>query len=515
MSWPGAALFSLSDRRGAAEFAGALVARGTRILASSGTAGHLAAAGVPATPLEELTGFRELLGGRVKTLHPHVHAAILARRGVGADLAELAARGLPPIDLVAVTLYPFAERAASLDEAGAVEEIDVGGVALLRAAAKNYADVVVLHSPGQYAGVLAELHAETLTLERRRALALEAFACTSRYDAAIAAELARRTGESGAAGGEPPRLHALTLERVRHLRYGENPHQPAALYARAGERASLEAWREGRELSFNNLVDLEAAVALAGRFEGPACVIVKHGQPCGAAVAARLLEAWSAAYRSDEQSAYGGIVAFNRPLDGESAAEVAKHFVECVAAPDLEPAALEALRAKKSLRLVRLEARDLRPDDPWRLALVGKWALLSREPEGPPPEWRVVTERAPTVREMQDLRFAWEVVAAARSNAVVIARGGALVGLGSGQTSRVDAVDVALLKARRSGHDLRDTVLASDGFFPFADGVEHAAEAGVAAFVQPGGSVRDDEVIGACDHRGLAMVFTDRRVFRH
>jgi len=519
MTWPQAALFSLSDRSGAAEFARALAARGTKVLASGGTARHLAEAGVAVTPVEELTGFGELLGGRVKTLHPHVHAPILARRSVPGDLAELEARGLTPIDLVAVTLYPFEERAASLDEPKAVEEIDVGGVTLLRAAAKNFADVIVIHSAGQYAEVLAALEVDAVTLERRRAWALETFTRTARYDAAIAQDLARRAAGAepvrGAAEAEPPPLYLLALERARHLRYGENPHQPAALYARLGERAALDAWREGKELSFNNLVDLEAAVALAGRFEGPACVIVKHAQPCGAAVAESLKDAWAAAFHTDEQSAFGGIVAFNRPLDGATASLMAKHFLECVAAPEFEDGAGEVFKSKKNLRLVRIGPQQLRTDDPWTVKLVGRWALLSREPGAPPPEWRVVTERAPTVREMQDLRFAWEVTAAARSNAVAIARGSVLVGVGSGQTSRVDAVDVALLKARRAGHDLRDTVLASDGFFPFADNVEHAAEAGVTAFVQPGGSVRDEEVIAACDRRSLAMVFTDRRVFRH
>jgi phosphoribosylaminoimidazolecarboxamide formyltransferase / IMP cyclohydrolase len=519
VSWPRAALFSLSERRGAPEFAAALAARGTRILASGGTARHLAAAGVAVTPLEEWTGFGELLGGRVKTLHPHVHAPILARRDEPADLAALAERGLVPIDLVAVTLYPFEEGAAALDDASLVEEIDVGGVALLRAAAKNHAAVVVLHDPGQYAGALAALEAGGPTDGERRDWALRAFGRTARYDAAIAAELERRSagavGGSTGGAGPPPALHVLALERVRTLRYGENPHEAAALYAPAGAGRALEAWREGRELSYNNLVDLEAGVALAGRFDAPACVIVKHGQPCGAAVAATPAEAYGAAYAADEPSAFGGIVAFNRRLDGAAAGRVAEKFAECVAAPDFAPEALAALESKKRLRVVRLDARSIASPDPWALRCVGPWALLSRAAAGPPPAWRTVTRREPTAEEERALRFAWEVVAAARSNAIVLARGTALAGLGSGQTSRVDAVDVALMKARRAGHDPRGTVLASDGFFPFADNVEHAADAGVTAFVQPGGSVRDAEVIAACDRRGLAMRFTDRRVFRH
>jgi phosphoribosylaminoimidazolecarboxamide formyltransferase / IMP cyclohydrolase len=474
---------------------------------------------VPVTPLEEWTGFGELLGGRVKTLHPHVHAPILARRDQPADLAALAERGLVPLDLVAVTLYPFEERAASLDDAGLVEEIDIGGVALLRAAAKNHASVIVLHDPEQYAGALAALEAGGPTPGERRDWALRAFARTARYDAAIAAELERRSAPGAGAPTPgvvpPPALHVLALERVRALRYGENPHEAAALYARGAGRAALEAWREGRELSYNNLVDLETAVALAGRFDGPACVIVKHGQPCGVAVAATAAEAYAAAYAADEQSAFGGIVAFNRPLDGPAAAMVAKQFAECVAAPDFAPEAMEAFKSKKNLRVVRLDAQSVASPDPWALRCVGPWALLSRGVTGPPPEWRVVTKRTPTPQEEQALRFAWEVVAAARSNAIALARGTVLAGLGSGQTSRVDAVDVALMKARRAGHDPRGTVLASDGFFPFADNVQHAADAGVTAFVQPGGSVRDAEVIAACDARRLAMLFTDRRVFRH
>ncbi len=510
MSWPQAALLSLSDKTGAVPFARALAARGTRLLASGGTAKQLADAGLAVTPLEEWTGFGELLGGRVKTLHPHVHGPILARRDVAADLATLSERGLVPIDLVAVSLYPFEERGVTLDDAGMIEEIDIGGVALLRAAAKNHAGVIVVHDPSQYAEVLSALEAGGPSLEQRRAWAVRAFARTARYDAAIAAELARR-----AAGADAPPVHVVALERARTLRYGENPHQSAALYAPAGRAAALEAWREGKELSYNNLLDLEAAVELVARFEAPACVIVKHNQPCGVACAATPTEAYDLALRSDEQSAFGGIVAFNRSLDGTTAEHLAKLFVECVAAPAFEPAADEALRSKKNLRIVRLTAAELASGEPWRVRFVGPWGLLQRESADPPPDWRLVTERAPEPEELRALRFAWEVAAAARSNAIALARGTWLVGLGSGQTSRVDAVDVALMKARRAGHDLSGAVLASDGFFPFADNIEHAAEAGITAVVQPGGSVRDNEVIDACERLEIAMMFTDRRTFRH
>ena len=515
MTWPRAALLSLSDKTGAADFARRLHAAGTRVLASGGTARHLEQEGIPVTAVEEWTGFEELLGGRVKTLHPHVHAPILARRGTPADLAALAERGLEPIDLVAVTLYPFERKARALDDAGAVEEIDIGGVALMRAAAKNHESVIIVHDPAQYAEVLAALE-RGATAEERRGWAIDAFARTARYDGAIAAELARRaaTAATGEPAGPPP-VHVEVLERLRGLRYGENPHQEAALYARAGERARLAAWKEGKELSYNNLVDLEAAAALAYRFESPACVIVKHGQPCGAACDATLERAWAAALHSDALSAYGGIVAFNRELDAATAERVAREYLECVAAPALDAGAEAALRAKSKLRIVTLAAEDLAPRDVWRAKPALRFVLLQRDGGEPVPPWRCVTSRAPDAHELEALRFAWEVAAAATSNAIAIARGSALIGLGSGQTSRVDAVDVALMKARRAEHPLGGAVLASDGFFPFPDNVEHAAAAGIRAIVQPGGSIRDAEVVEACDRLGVAMMFTDHRVFRH
>jgi phosphoribosylaminoimidazolecarboxamide formyltransferase/IMP cyclohydrolase len=510
--WPRAALLSLSDKAGAAEFAAALAAHGTRLVASGGTATHLKAAGLDVTAVEDWTGVAEMLGGRVKTLHPNVHAPILARRDVPGDMATLAANGVEPLDLVAVTLYPFETKGVVLDDAGMIEEIDIGGVALLRAAAKNHAGVIVLHDKGMYAEVLAALE-RGVTLEDRRRWALGTFARTARYDGAIVAELSRRAGEADPA--QPPPFHALALERARTLRYGENPHQAAALYARAGAGQGLASWREGKELSFNNLLDLEAAVMLVGRFERPACVIVKHTQPCGAACAASLVDAYSLALAADELSAFGGIIAFNRTLDAETARELATHFVECVAFPAIDDEADAILRGRKNLRLVRVTATDLACGDPWQVKLLGPWALLQRESPSEPPPWRTVTQRAPTDAESAAMRFAWEVCGAARSNAIVIARGEELVGLGSGQTSRVDAVDVALLKARRAGHDTFGTVLASDGFFPFPDSVTHAADAGIVAIVQPGGSVRDPEVVAEADRLGMAMVFTDRRTFRH
>jgi phosphoribosylaminoimidazolecarboxamide formyltransferase / IMP cyclohydrolase len=514
--WPRTALLSLADKSGSVEFARALAARGTRLIASGGTARALSAAGLEVTAIEKWTGFDDLLGGRVKTLHPHVHAPILARRGVSADITALAERDLDPIDLVAVTLYPFEEKAAQLDESGAVEEIDIGGVALLRAAAKNFADVIVVHDTAQYDVVLAALEAG-VTLNQRRSWAVTTFARVSRYDATIAADLARRGGETTPLGSDDvlPERVGIGLTRVRTLRYGENPHQQAALYARAGAEGGLHATREGKELSYNNLLDLEAAVRLVSRFERAACIIVKHNEPCGAAIGETPAEAYDAAFASDPLSAFGGIVAFNRPLDGGTAAALAKQFVECVAAPEVGEAARTALQSKKNLRVLELAGKDVAPPHGLGIRILGPWALIQRDAPGPVPEWRVVTRRAPGDLELAALRFAWWVAAAARSNAIAIASGEALIGLGSGQTSRVDAVDLALVKAKRAGHDVKGAVLASDGFFPFADNVEHAAQAGIAAVVQPGGSVRDPEVIEAADRFGIAMMFTDRRVFRH
>jgi phosphoribosylaminoimidazolecarboxamide formyltransferase / IMP cyclohydrolase len=508
--WPRAALLSVSDKTGLAMLARELADHGTRIIASGGTARHLEEAGVPVTAVETWTGSPEMLGGRVKTLHPHVHGPILARRSEPADLATLTERGLTPIDLVAVTLYPFETRAAGLDDAGMIEEIDIGGVALLRAAAKNHHDVTVLHDPSQYGDALTAFAAGGPTPEQRRVWAIAAFARTARYDGAIAAELARRADPAA-----PPPVHVVVLERVRGLRYGENPHQTAALYVRAGAGRGLTAAREGKELSYNNLVDLHAAVTLAGRFAAPTCVIVKHNEPCGIASAADSLAAYDAALAGDPQSAFGGIVAFNSVLDGASAERMSSQFVECVAAPEFAPAALLQFEKKKNLRVVRIAAQEIADADPWSVRGLGSWALLEREDSTPAPEWRVVTQRPPAAEERTALEFAWTVAAAARSNAITLARGTRLIGLGSGQTSRVDAVDVALMKARRAGHDLRGAVLASDGFFPFADNVDHAAEAGITAIVQPGGSVRDAEVIAAADRHRIAMCFTDRRVFRH
>ena len=510
MSWPRAALLSLSDKSGAVEFARALAQGGARIIASGGTATALREAGIAVTAVEEWTQTPEMLGGRVKTLHPNIHGPILARRDVPADLATLVERGLEPIDLVAVTLYPFEQRASSLEESQAIEEIDIGGVALLRAAAKNFAHVIVAHDPSQYDAILEALRSGAASLEQRRGWATATFARTARYDAAIAADLSRRAGE------ESPSQLVVSLERVRGLRYGENPHQQAAVYAEPGDAAAWHSAREGKELSYNNLLDVEAAVRLVARFTDPACLIVKHNQPCGAATAATLEAAYALALRSDELSAFGGIVAFNRPLDAATAAAVAPLFVECIAAPAFEPGAESAFAQKKNLRLLSIDLQQVAEEgSPWTLREVGGAWLAQRDAPEAVPAWRAVTQRTPDAAEARALEFAWQLVAAARSNAIVIARDTQLIGLGAGQTSRVDAVDVAIMKAKRAGHALEGAVLASDAFFPFADNIEHAAAVGIRAIVQPGGSIRDAEVVEACDRHGIAMVFTGRREFRH
>jgi phosphoribosylaminoimidazolecarboxamide formyltransferase/IMP cyclohydrolase len=423
VSWPATALFSLSDKTGAVAFARALTERGTRILASGGTARHLGEAGIRVTPIEEWTATPELLGGRVKTLHPHVHAPILARRSVPDDLEALAARGIAPIDLVAVTLYPFEERAGGLDEAGAVEEIDIGGVALLRAAAKNHRDVIVIHDPAQYDIVLAALRRGAATQAERREWALATFARTARYDAAIAGDLERRARGGDDDDSEPPQVYVTALERVRGLRYGENPHQAAALYARAGHAAALDAWQEGKELSYNNLLDLEAAVTLVWRFWQPACVIVKHNQPV----------APQAQRTSPRPTPRPCAATSSRPTAGSSrstarwmarpAHALAKQYVECVAAPDFAPEARDALKSKKNLRSLSIELEDVAAPDLWQPRQVGPWGLLQYEPRTPAPPWKTVTQRAPTEAETEAMRFAWEVAAAARSNAIAIARG--------------------------------------------------------------------------------------------
>jgi len=504
------ALLSLSDRAGAVALAQALAAQGATLWATEGTAGALADGGVTTRAVSELVGQGAWLGGRVKTLHPSLLGGVLARRDVPADMDDLAARAIPAFDLVVCTLYPFESLPDDAPWTTAVETIDVGGVTLLRAAAKNVRDVAVLSSPVQYAGLVAALteHGGT-THALRLAWAGEAFARTARYDAAIARRFARAQGDAG-----PPAAWVESYARVRTLRYGENPHQEAALYVAAGAGADgVDAVLEGKELSFNNLVDAEAAIALAHDFQGPACAVVKHNEPAGVGLGLRAAEAFERAFEADALSAFGGVVAFNVEVDEETARALARPFLECVAAPAFQDAALDVLRAKKNLRLVRATTPAPRR---WEARHLGGGLLVQGvRADAPALKLEVVTRRAPTPAEMEALLFAWTVVARARSNAIVIARADRTLGVGSGQTSRIDAVHLALLKARRAGHALDGAALASDGFFPFGDWVEPARDAGLTAAIQPGGSVRDAESIEACDRAGIAMVLTGRRLFRH
>ncbi len=500
------ALLSVSDKSGLVDFARGLAAAGYELVASGGTARALQDAGLDVTPVEAITGLPDLLGGRVKTLHPAIHAGILTR-DTEPDRATLAEHGWQPIDLVVVNLYPFVEAAARADTTPEelVEQIDIGGVALIRAAAKNYERVTVVTSPADYDAVLAEIRAGGVTPETRRALAARAFAATAAYDSTIAASFVERYGQ---ADPLPPAL-TIALPRAETLRYGENPHQQAALYAPPGVGPLGGELLQGKALSYNNLLDLDAAWAAAADFDEPTVVIVKHLSPAGIACGAGLPDAFEAALASDPVSAFGGVIACNRPFDAEAAAALGDLFVEAIAAPDFTPEAVEALRARKNCRLVRMQTL---PGQSLLLRGVRGGVLVQTPDPGDEAEWRVVTRRQPTADELAALRFAWQAVRHVKSNAIVLAQGTATVGIGGGLPSRVDAVELAVKKA---GARARGAVLASDAFFPFPDGPEAAAAAGVTAIVQPGGSVRDDAVIAAADALGLAMCFTGVRHFRH
>ncbi|MBC7223251.1 MAG: bifunctional phosphoribosylaminoimidazolecarboxamide formyltransferase/IMP cyclohydrolase [Anaerolineae bacterium] len=511
---PRRALLSVWDKEGLVEFGQGLAALGWELVASGGTARALRAAGLPVTEVAQVTGFPEMLGGRVKTLHPAIHAGLLARP-TPSDLEELAAHGLAPMDLVAVNLYPFeatvARPGVTLEEA--VEQIDIGGVALLRAAAKNWARVAVVSQPSQYAGVLAELREQgQVTEATRRRLALEAFRLTAAYDAAIAAYLAGQ----GFSGEEafPARL-VLAGHLAQVLRYGENPHQAAAYYtSRPGEGPLGGRLLGGKPLSYNNLLDLDAAWRAASSLAEPAVAIIKHTNPCGLARAHTILEAYRRALEGDPVSAFGSVVAANRPVDREAAEAMVDLFIEVLAAPAFASEAVALFQERRpNTRLVTMgDAAE--PPVPWEVRSV-RGGFLLQEPDpcqDDPAQWQVVTKRAPTPEEWHALEFGWKAVAHVKSNAIVLCHADALVGVGAGQMSRVDAVRVALMKA---GDRARGAALASDAFFPFPDGVAVASEAGVTAVVQPGGAQRDAEVIAEADRRGMAMVFTGRRHFRH
>jgi phosphoribosylaminoimidazolecarboxamide formyltransferase/IMP cyclohydrolase len=521
------ALLSVSDKRGLVELARVLVGRGVHLLASGGTRTALAEAGLEVTEVSAHTGQPEILGGRVKTLHPRLHGGILARRDGPGDLAALAAQGIDPIDLVVVNLYPFEATVARPGVAfeDAVENIDIGGPSLIRGAAKNHAHVAVVTSPDQYPGLIQQIEADGgTTLALRRSLALAVFEQTARYDRAIADYLAN-AGSVGETGPFPATFRPL-FERRAVLRYGENPHQRAAFYVEpvsAGSNLASARILHGKELSYNNLLDLDAALRLIRHFAGPASAILKHNNPCGAAESGTLAEAFELAYEGDPLSAFGGIVGVNRPVDGATADRlcVPGRFIEAIVAPDFEPDAFRLLTTgpswKHSVRLVALGS-PIGPDAPtpggFDLRRVEGGLLLQDwdTMEGDPSAGPVASKRPPTDAERAAMGFAWRVCQAVKSNAIVLTRGRQLVGVGAGQMSRLDSVRIAVQKA---GEKARGAVLASDAFFPFRDGPDAAARAGVTALIQPGGSRRDDETVAACDEHGLAMILTGRRHFRH
>ena len=503
------ALISVSDKRGLETFAAGLQALGIAIFSTGNTARHLAQAGVDVQSVSKLTGFPEILDGRVKTLHPAVHAGILARRDLPEHMDALAAHNIAPIDLVIVNLYPFRETIArpgvTFEEA--IEQIDVGGPAMVRAAAKNHADVLVVVSPEDYDAVLAALREDRVTPELRRRLARQAFAHTAAYDAAIAGYLSE----------EPfPATLPLAFQKAQDLRYGENPHQGAALY---GDFGRFFEQLHGKELSYINILDIAAAQELIEEWtpgEGAALAIVKHTNPCGVGLGATPLEAWERAFATDREAPFGGIIALNQALDLALAQAIDEIFSEIVIAPAFDADALELLRRKKNRRLMRALRTVSAEQAPMLHSVPGgvlvqqpDRAALSEEP------LRAVTKRAPTEQELRALRFGWRVVKHVKSNAIVYAAADRTLGIGAGQMSRVDSSRAAIWKAQNAGLALGGAAVASDALFPFPDSVEAAAAAGATAIIQPGGSVRDDEVIAAADRLGLAMVFTGRRHFRH
>jgi phosphoribosylaminoimidazolecarboxamide formyltransferase/IMP cyclohydrolase len=529
------ALISVSDKTALVPFASELVRRGVTLVSTGGTARALAAAGLPVTTVADVTGFPEMLDGRVKTLHPSIHGGILARRGRPDDLAAIAAQGIEPIDLVVVNLYPFAQAAARpglpMDEL--IEEIDIGGPSLVRAAAKNFQDVLVVVDPADYGRVLDEMAKPGgPPAAFRFDLARKAFAHTATYDTTIASTLAEVVAGDTGFRREPdaaglPHVLGMALHKVRDLRYGENPHQPAAWYAASGA-GGLGGARvlQGKELSFTNLLDLDAAARIVLEFDEPAVAVIKHTNPSGVAIGDSLVDAYLRARDADALSAFGGIVGVNRPLDEATARAICSTFIECVVAPAVDTGALQVLSAKPNLRVVVADFGAFASGGPRDLevrSVLGAMLVQRRDrvveahgawPDVPGREsaLRVVTARAPGPEEWRALRFAWRVCAHVKSNTILFSGPDRTMAVGAGQMSRVDSVKVAVMKAAGS---LAGSVVASDAFFPFRDGVDAVAQAGATAIVQPGGSVRDQEVVAAADEHGLAMVFTGRRHFRH
>ena len=517
------ALISVSDKTGIVEFARGLRELGIEILSTGGTAGTLGDAGVPVVEVSSYTGFPEMMGGRVKTLHPRIHGGLLARRDADADAEAMREHGIAGIDLLAVNLYPFERTVAQpdCDLATAIENIDIGGPAMLRAAAKNHAWVAVVVDARDYGAVLEELRESgTVAPATRFRLAAKAFEHTARYDGAIASYLGARDGTDSPAAAFPRTLN-LQYAKSQEMRYGENPHQRAAFYVEreaAGASVATARQLQGKALSFNNVADTDAALECVKSFDEPACVIVKHANPCGVAVGERIRDAYDRAFRTDPTSAFGGIIAFNRPLDVETAAAIVeRQFVEVIVAPRVEATALAPLASKENVRVLECGESPTSPRSTFDLKRVTGGLLVQDHDTGAVTanDLEVVTRRAPTECETRDLLFAWKVVKFVKSNAIVYCRDGMTIGIGAGQMSRVYSAKIAGIKALDEGLEVRGSVLASDAFFPFRDGIDAAAEAGVTAVIEPGGSMRDDEVIAAADEHGMAMVFTRMRHFRH
>ena len=522
------ALLSVSDKTGIVDLARALNALDVRLLSTGGTARLLADAGLPVTEVAEVTGFPEMLDGRVKTLHPRIHGGLLARRDLPEHMAALQAHGIATIDLLIVNLYPFAQATAradcTLDDA--IENIDIGGPAMLRAAAKNWADVAVVIDPADYPRVLDELRSGGVQRPTKFMLAKKVFAHTAAYDGMISNYLSSLAAGSEMAGTAVPEREAfpatfnLQLAKVQDMRYGENPHQAAAFYREPKAAPGLLAgWKQlqGKELSFNNIADADAAWECVKTFDAPACVIVKHANPCGVAVGVDVGEAYAKAWKTDSTSAYGGIVAFNRPVGLDVARRIAaaKQFIEVLIVPELLPEAREAFAAKQNLRV--LEVPLSAATNVLDFKRVGG-GLLLQSPDAKnvaASELRVVTRLAPSAQQLDDLLFAWKVAKFVKSNAIVYCAGGMTLGVGAGQMSRVDSARIASIKAQNAGLSLQGSAVASDAFFPFRDGLDVVCEQGATCVIQPGGSMRDEEVIAAADERGVVMVFTGTRHFRH
>lgn len=506
------ALISVSDKSGVVEFAKELSGMGWEIISTGGTARTVSDAGIPVTPVDQVTGFPEILDGRVKTLHPAIHGALLARRDVKTHADALAEHGIEPIDLVAVNLYPFRETVSrpgvTLEEA--VEQIDIGGPSMLRSAAKNHPDVLVVVDPADYPRVIEGLKTDTVSSGLRKQLAAKVFQHTSSYDAAIADYLTEEVESL-------PKSLVLNLERVQALRYGENPAQRAALYTYGGGTGIANMIQHhGKELSFNNLLDVEGALlSIAPWKDETACVVIKHTTPCGIALGDTTVEAFVRARATDPTSAFGSVVAFNKVIGEQTAEAMSDLFVEVVLAPGYDGRAIAVFARKKNIRVVELPTAEADQSYDLRSIRGGVLAQDQFQYSSDESEWSVATRRQPTDREWSDLRFAWAAVAGVKSNAILLARDNAAIGIGAGQMSRVDSSFLAAHKARSEGHETKGCVLASDAFFPFADGIDEAATAGVQAIIQPGGSVRDAEVVEAANNHGIAMVMTGSRQFRH